>query len=325
MTPTPIHTIVIYSRPHADTIAAIFLLRYFGNQHFPGIENATVEFWNTVKAGKTIDEWEEAGYVLVDMGGGKFDHHQEDHTAKKDCASTLIARYLGIDTDPALKRLLQYVKRDDLEGRGIVSKDVIDRAFGLSAIIMNLNRDYPDHPEYVVDIVSRIYLAHYHEQYRRLVLMPQEWAELQATGKATRFDITAAARTLHVAMVESDSKALVGFLRAIKEVQADIVVQRRSSGHINIVTRQTSERIDLRPAIALLRAAEARKQGRTITHEQQELEKPGRLASVPEWYFDTAATTLQNGGADTTGIEPTQLTLANIQAILTKTLAAPMA
>lgn len=321
MTPHPIHTIIIYPRPHADTISAVWLLRTFGEQHFPGIGSAKVDYWNQVPEGKTADAYETEGIILVDLGGGKFDHHHDTHDAKKECASTLIAKYLGIDQDPALKKLLTYVKRDDLEGKGIVSRDVIDRAFGLSAIIMNLNRDYPEYPDFVIDTVSRIYHAHYHEEYKRKVLMPQEWDNLQKTGKAARFNVMTPQRPLHVVMIETDSKALIGFLRAIKSVQADVVVQKTNSGHINIVTRQVTPRLDLRSTIAAIRKEEAAAKHMHFTNiSEADWEKPARFKGVEEWYYDTAANTLQNGGADTTGITPTKLPLAKIRAILQQTL-----
>lgn len=321
VTPRPIHTIVIYPRPHADTICAIWLLRTFGEQHFPGVGAATIDYWNQVPAGKSADDWEAEGTLLIDLGGGKFDHHHDTHDAKSDCASTLIAKYLGLDQDPALKKLLAYVKRDDLEGRGTVSKDTIDRAFGLSAIIMNFNRDYPEYPDFVIDTVSRIYHAHYHEEYKRKVLMPQEWQDLQRVGKATRFNVMTAQRPLHVVMIETDSKAMIGFLRAVKSVQADVVVQKTSSGHVNIVTRQVAPRLDLRATIAVIRREEVAAKQMSLGNVPQETwEKPARMSGVEEWYFDTAANTLQNGGADTSGITPTRLSLIKLHDVLQKTL-----
>lgn len=321
MTPRPIHAIVIYPRPHADTICAIWLLRTFGEQHFPGAGAATIKYWNQVADGKSADDWETEGVLLIDLGGGKFDHHHDTHSTKSDCASTLIAKYLGIDQDPALRKMLTYVKRDDLEGKGIISKDIVDRAFGLSAIIMNLNRDYPEHPDFVIDTVSRIYHAHYHEEYKRKVLMPQEWQELQKQGKVMRFSVLTPQRPLHIVMVETDTKAMIGFLRAVKSVQADVVVQKTSSGHINIVTRQVSPRLDLRATIAAIRKAEATAKNMNLSATtQEEWEKPARMSGVEEWYFDTAANTLQNGGVDTSGITPTRLSLATLRDMLQQTL-----
>ncbi len=316
-----IHTVVMYPRPHPDPIVALWLLREFGREKFPGIETAKVEFWNQVPAGKTSEQLDVEGTILIDLGGGKFDHHQEEHhNDKTTCATTLVARYLGIFELPELKKLLEYVRRDDLEGRGITSKDPIDRAFGLSAIIMNLNRDYPDHPEYVVDMVTRIFVAHYHEEYKRKVLMPQEWAELQATGKAHQFIIQAGNEQLRVVMIESDSKALVGFLRAVGDIQADVVVQRVASGHTNIVTRQTQRRLNLLRTVAEVRKAEASKLGVQLNVSQEQWEKPCRLEGVDAWYFDTAANTIQNGGAAADNVPTTTLSLDEIKAVLLQTL-----
>lgn len=322
MTPQPIHTVVLYPRPHPDNIVGLFLLREFGEQQFPGIRQAQLQFWPSVPPGKSADDWEREGVLMIDIGGGKFDHHHEEHTDDKEtCATTLIAQFLGLHEKPEFKKLLEYVRRDDLEGKGILSKDPIDRAFGLSAIIMNLNRDYPDHPEYVVDVVTRIFAAHYHEEYRRKVLMPQEWEHLKQNRLATTFEIPTAGKTLRVVMIQSDSKALVGYLRAVGTVQADVVVQRLSSGHTNIVTRQGEVRLNLLKTVAALRRTEAAKKGVSlsgVTGEQ--LEKPRRLEGVEEWYFDTAANTIQNGGAVLADMPPTQLTLEEIKAILHATL-----
>ena len=48
------------------------------------------------------------------------------------------------------------------------------------------------------------------------------------------------------------------------------------------------------------------------------LEKPGRMEQVDEWYYDTAANTLQNGGAAAAGIEPTALSLLDIEHIMSE-------
>lgn len=311
----------MYPRPHPDNIVALWLLREFGREEFPGVETAKLEFWNQTPPDKTSAQFEAEGVLLIDLGGGRFDHHQEEHhNDKQTCATSLVARHLGVAERPELKKLLEYVRRDDLEGRGITSKDPIDRAFGLSAIIMNLNRDYQDHPEFVIDVVTRIVVAHYHEEYKRKILMPQEWAELQQTGKAVTFTVPAGQETLKVVMIESDSKALVGFLRAVGDVQADVVVQRLSSGHTNVVTRQTQRRLNLLPAIAALRQAEATKLGIHLQVGQDQLEKPRRLEGVDAWYFDTAANTLQNGGAAAENVPVTLLSMAEIRAILEQTL-----
>jgi PHD/YefM family antitoxin component YafN of YafNO toxin-antitoxin module len=222
---------------------------------------------------------------------------------------------------PALKKLLTFVKRDDLEGRGIVSKDVIDRMFGLPALILNLVKAYPGHPDYVIDIVKRLFQAHYFEQYTRTVLMPMEFEELKKTGKATVKKMCAGSEDLNVVMIETDSVTMAGFLRAVEDVRADIVVVRRSTGHINVITKDRKPRVDFRATIRRIREDEALKKGIELEATEQELEKTGRLDAVKEWYYDTAANTLQNGGAAASdSVPPTSLQLDDVEKILLETL-----
>lgn len=321
---TRVKAVVMYPRPHPDPICALFLLREFGADKFPGVREAKLEFWNALPEGRSTAELEAEGYVLIDVGGGKFDHHQASDSY--ETAATLVAKDLGVADLPALKKLLTYVRRDDLEGRGIVSKDVVDRAFGLSAITMNLNRAYPGHPEYVVEMVLRILAAHYLEEYTRKVLLPREWERLLREGKVWQFRVAAAQGPIRVVVLESDTVALVGFVRAVQAIRADVVVQRRSSGHTNIVTRQREPRLDLRPVVAALRQAEARLLGVSLEgFSPEQLFAAGRLEAVPMWYYDTAANTIQNGGAAPEGVLPTRLSLARVQAVLEQSLrAAPL-
>ena len=123
-TPKPIHTIAIFSKIQPDTVAAVFLLQEFGEKFFPGIAKAKVVFWTALPTGKTAAELEAEGTLPIDLGGGTFDHHKH----KGESAATLVANYLGVMSNPSLKKLLAYAKRDDLEGKGTLSTDPLDRA-----------------------------------------------------------------------------------------------------------------------------------------------------------------------------------------------------
>lgn len=316
--PQPINTIIIFPRPHPDNIVAIMLLRLFGKEKFPGIENAKIDFLNKLPEGKNADAYEKEGTLLIDMGGGKFDHHNveggKDNSG--ECATTLVAKYLGIDNDPALRQLLTYVKRDDLEGKGIISKDPIDRAFGLSGLIMNLNKANADDLHKTIDITMPIFMAHYQEQTKRHVVLPQQWDDLQKANKTDQFEVFQGKKLVRVIVVENDDVSLVGFLRAHPKTKADVVVQRLSSGHTNLITRQ-DRNVDLKDVAVMLRIEEARKKDAVLeVRTVAELSQPHRLKGVEEWYYDTTANSLQNGGIAPEGITPTKLSLDEVKEIL---------
>src|SRR3989344_4526463 len=93
--------IFISTRLRPDTIVAIFILKKFGTERFPGVESATLEFLQTIPEGETADTLEKKGVLLIDLGGGTFDHHG---TQKKSTASYLVARELGIAANPSLAK-----------------------------------------------------------------------------------------------------------------------------------------------------------------------------------------------------------------------------
>ncbi|MFH1535379.1 MAG: hypothetical protein ABIF80_05390, partial [Patescibacteria group bacterium] len=253
---------------------------------------------------------------------GKFDHHTQEggKDTSGECATTLVAKYLGVDNDPALRKLLTYVKRDDLEGKGIISNDPIDRAFGLSGLIMNLNREYQNDPQKIIDIVMPIFLSHYREERKRMTLLPQEWEKLQKENKTDQFEVFQGKKLVKIIMVENDDISLVGFLRANPNTKADVVVQRLSSGHTNIITKQIRD-INLKDVAVMLRIEEARKKNVVLEVKSiDELSAPHRLKGVEEWYYDTTANSIQNGGIAPEGVTPTKLSLDEVKEVLKNSL-----
>lgn len=310
----PIHTIVLFPKLQADTAAAVYILKSFGETAFPGIRKAEVVFWSAPKEGKIPEQWEQEGYLLIDLGG-QFDHHHANQESgrRTECVSTLVAKHLGVENHPALKKLLAWATRDDLEGKGTISSDHLDRAFGLSGIIMSLNREYALDPARILNLLLEIIHAHVREEFRRQVEFPAEWETLQKNGKGKIFHTKQGNADLTIAVIESDNTSLPGFLRASKDV--DLIIQRRLSGHTNIITKQLRS-IDLRPVVAALRRAEAKQKSLTLNPSQEDWEKPGRMEGLGEWFYDDAANTFQNGGVAPQDIPPTCLSLDQIVAIL---------
>jgi hypothetical protein len=316
--PTPIKRIAIFPKIQPDTVLAVFLLKKFGEVMFPGVAEAEVVFWSSTEPGKTPAQYEQEGTLLIDHAGSRFDHHRDDHGRKTECASSLVAKALGVTDKPELKKLLAWAKRDDLEGKGTISSDPLDRAFGLSGIIMTLNRTHADNPQNILDFVYAIFEAHFHDEWRRANELPAEWRKARAEGRATESMINSALGSLRLITLDSENVALPGFLRAY--LKADVVIQRLPTGHINVITRQ-QKRVDLKPAVASIRRAEATATGFDISNlDQETLEKPGRVPGLDQWFYDTAANTIQNGGVNPQNIVPTALTLVQVTEALTRGL-----
>ncbi|MCH7883128.1 hypothetical protein IIA95_01800 [Patescibacteria group bacterium] len=297
-----VHTIILPTAPQPDTLVAIFLLKKFGERVFPGIKEARVKIWQTLPAEKSAEILEKEGHLLIDIGMGCFDHH-----GKKDAtASGLVAFFLGVSDDPALAKMLEYARRDDLFGKGTVSADPIDRAFGLSALVYHLNRSLSQDASRTVGLVLPFLIAHYNEERKRAHELPREFASLKDAGKATSFVLRHGNKNVKAIVVESDNISLAGYLRSREGGRIDVVGQYLSSGHANILTRP-AKRIDLRNTVSLIRIREAELQKRDIDLSLEESAKPGRLKKIPEWYYDRATNSIQNGGVNPRSVPPTRI------------------
>jgi hypothetical protein len=309
-----VHTVAMFPKIQADTAASYYILKNFGEKLFPGINQAKVVFWTSLPNGKSAKDLESEGYLTIDLGGA-FDHHlaNEQLGKRTECAATIIARYLNVETDVTLKKLLAWAKRDDLQGKGTISVDPLDRAFGLSGIIMNANREYASEPKKALDLIVQIIDLHVREEKRRQIELPQELEKLEQAGKVENFNLRQGSAELKGIFIETDNIALAGFLRAAKKI--DLIVQRRTSGHTNIITQQLRS-IDLRPLIAVLRLSEAEKKGVQIKADEAALMSSGRLEGIDEWYYDNAANSIQNGGISPEGVTPTKLSREEILALV---------
>ncbi len=296
-----VHTIAMFPKIQPDTLTALYILRTFGEPFFPGIRNAQLLFWTNTPNNEDPKELEKRGYLLIDLGG-MFDHHTENERSgeKKECLSTIVAKYLKVDTHPSLKKILTWAKRDDLEGKGTISTDTIDRAFGLPGLIMNLNRLPQYSPMKIVEIVTPLIDAHVREEYKRNIELPRLWKTLLDTGKAYMFGLKE--NTIKAALVNTSEVAMAGFIRNRENV--DLVIVRGPQGHTNIITKNGSN-IDLKPLIKAIRLKEASLKQSSII--ESDLTSQGKVAGAEEWFYDTAANTLQNGGVNPQGVNPSKI------------------
>ena len=304
--------IMLPTRPQPDTIVGIFLLKNFGKENYLGIEKATLEISATLPPNETPESLLQKGIFPIDLGGGPFDHHNKGKTA-----SQLIAEHLGIEKSPALGKLLAYAERDDKYGKGTISQDPLDKAFGLSGLVAALNKTLPQNPNEVVEYILPLLAGHYIEEKKRTEDLPQEFAEKLQRGGAQELRIKHKGKNINVVVVESDSPSMAGFLRSGEGRKADVVIQKTGTGYVNILTRPL-KRIDLRECAALLRKEEAN--ARNIPLQTQNLTMPGRISEVPDWYYDRATNSLLNGGTNSKGVVPTALPLKKIIEIISQGL-----
>lgn len=304
-------TIILPTRPQPDTLVAIFILKYYGKERFPGIENAVIKVWQAWPANETEESLETQGFVLLDFGGGKFDHHNKEI---KTTASDLVAEYLGVIDDSSLAKLLEYAKRDDFFGKGTMSTDPIDRALGLSGLINSLNRTLPNNPEKIPDYIIPLLWAHHAEEMKRTQELPQEFAKAKNDGKAIIINVKQRDKKFRVALIASDNASMPGFLRSQLGGRHDVVAQQLSSGHVNILTRPT-KRVDLRGLAAWIRVNELGIKDISKTN-MWNLAKTGQLEQVPEWYYDPATNSILNGGLNPVEITPTKIPFKDWPGIL---------
>lgn len=284
--------IYIPTRPQPDTVVAIFLLKRFGKERFIGIEEANVEVHPQLPENETFDSLLTKHIIAIDLGGGALDHH-----GTEECTSERMAKFLGVENDPALKRLLEYARRDDKLGKGIVSTDPIDRALGLSGLIASLNKMHTGNPTAVVEAVLPLLEAHYFSARQHHVELPQELEAKKKSGAYEERNAAQGHKKLLIAYVVSDKPSMPTFLRSPQGPRADIVVLKaENTNHFSILSRQ-ERNIHLSKVAALIRMREAELAHVAISDDETYLEQTGRINEVPQWYYDPMTNSVLNGGA----------------------------
>lgn len=127
---------------HPDELLAIWLLKKHGEQKFPGINNARVIFINAGHhkqyLGKTAEDHAKNGVMLIDVGGGDFDHSVDG----QDCSAVRVARCVEIK-NPDEQSLIAYTQRNDLTGKS--------NEMDLARLLKEISRHPDANPAKVLD------------------------------------------------------------------------------------------------------------------------------------------------------------------------------
>lgn len=138
--------IVTQLSPDLDACLSVWLLKRFG-----GYEDAELAF---VSTGDRLHGLDSAEVLYVDTSGGKYDHHD---TNERVCAASLVLQDLKLESDPALKHLVDFTILVD---HGLLLDRDIDQ-FNVVHVIYGLNRVFPNSPENVIQISTRVFDALY--------------------------------------------------------------------------------------------------------------------------------------------------------------------
>ncbi|MFM2357531.1 MAG: hypothetical protein RJA61_268, partial [Candidatus Parcubacteria bacterium] len=233
----------IHRRPHFDEIIAIFILRLYGEEKYPGISEAKIKVFAGEEdlEGKTSDQWLAEGVLLVGFGGGSLDEHPNaDGGAKEnECAATLVAKDLGVEKEEELRLILEDALIFDSQNLEIAgegeflpeSKRKLKaiRDWSLPTLVKLMNGMFPEEPDRVIGAIMPFVEAKYAAQAEFVAAK-----KLIAERKGQIREIKAGDKKLLIYSIESDNESVQKAARNRFGGSLAVVVQRGSKGHIQI-------------------------------------------------------------------------------------------
>ncbi len=288
--------ILVPNKPQLDPIAATYLLGEYGEDKFPGIMNAQISYWEHAHdpSHEEIRQMEAEGTIMIDVGGGKFDHHNVDGV--KECATSLVAKYLGIENKPELSALLSYVREDDLEG--------LHNRFGDLAYIIKCMYKQGATNNKVVEYTLQI-LNFLQETQKDWHIRTKEEFEAKCKIITTKRNKSKA----KIGVIETDDAQVGNYGITVKNMAVMII--KRSTGHVFILTNK-HQRIDLREIIGALRKREMELRGYQKELDPKRLRFEGKNQMIPYWFYHKALNALMNGSEALNKTEPTKISLDEI-------------
>lgn len=285
-----IKKILIPNKPHLDPIAAIYLLMHYGKDKFIGIEDASIIFWEKGEdpSRQEIIDMEQQGTLLIDVGGGIFDHHNNNIA---ETTTSLVASHLGIEQNPELSTLLNYIREDDLEG-------LHNRYGELANLLKVMYKQNIPLPE-VVGTALHILKLFQNVQLDWHYKVKDEYETKKRVVKIKRNK-----RKLRVGIIESDNIQVANY--GITQDNLSVVLQKRTSGHVMILTNK-HHRIDLREVIGAIRKKELELSGYNKPIEASKLRFEGKNEQLPNWFYHRSLNSFLNGSDALVKAEPTKV------------------
>jgi hypothetical protein len=304
-----------HHRPHLDEIMAFAILQQCGKEKYPGVDTAEYVFCDAgseTPDGRSWKKWHEEGILLIGVGGSCFDEHPTPTKDRKenDCAATLVARHLGIESEPWMTKLLHYTKTNDTKGG--------TNPFDLAAMVNRLMKQFYDKsPSQTIEAcIHNMILPYLVEQMNFFFETAPEFDQKAKVIKSSH-----RGRDIVIVAIESDNLQVGAYARSKYGADADVVIQRNSKGNVAITTKSTSM-INLNGAIIGLRSMEMRLKD-LPRNENINLIADGTIqnSGCEEWYYASPARQILNGSSSAPNVSATKIKFEKLISIVKDRLA----
>ena len=298
----PVRAIVTHPTPDLDALLCVYLLRRFGSDQIEGVGDCALEFMspNEVEERGGAEALEAEGYLLVDLGGGRFDNHPRPGSEGDLDASAaeLVAEHLGVRRLGELGKILEFCARQDLKGESLRSRDPVDHAVAMPAIIEGLNQLHPADSGAVYEAMEPVLDA--------VVATERGWYDaLRDAERALRAEVEGTT----VLAMESASKAAA---RAGRYAGADLLVVRYlPHNHVAFTARRQGplRTLTLEGLAARVRSAEAEVAGQPPRGDLHAVGMHGG------WFLHQSRRILNKGSPKAPDVPVTRLDLRQLHAL----------
>ena len=335
-----VNELLTHKKGHIDEYFGVWQLKRFGEEIFPGVEEAPINYLKTGSVEpnptKTESLLRDEGKLYVGIGGGCFDEHANAFRGRLEgCASSLIAEYLGIQDDPKLKPILEMVKRADNGDNGKyyhypniikqlqlarhsdkmimeLSFIIFDAMYAAGTDIFN-NKDFHALPKIMrlLEVEGKYEL----ELVMQLVTIILDAISIARNEYLEARDIVASSMSelvdcneqpVRIAVVQSDNFRVMAVAR---NMGYDILLLRQEGGNTQIFALNPN--INLDEVTVVLRVAEQKMKGTTLTTNFDTLRNEGKVRGAEEWHLESSQMLL-NGSINAEGVTPTQLKIEQV-------------
>lgn len=300
---------------HLDELVMFLIFRLFGDRVWDIKSDVRLADWLPPSARSlTAPQLEEIGILQFGVGGGRFDEHATEKSERKGQSGTeLLAKFLKVEREPAVRRLIELVNASE-SGRWREAAKKLPQGvsavkeFTLSALVRLMSSSGKT-PDELVRYFQPIFDAHVAGQLEFQVAASSvrdvgEFRDVEFVGgKVKAYVAETAMPKVHTAAANAGAKV--------------VVIRNPKTGQ-TFVSASTKSNISLAVAASALRVAEAEARGDTLDMA----DAAGEHLAAPNdaWHYQAGAENVFNGRANEPVAKPTKLTLGQVADIVLKNL-----